>query len=181
MVQDIYKAPRHTPPHLFRPNAHYILTAATYHKNLYFHTPDRKSILLQTLLSEGERTGWRFEAWAILPNHYHFIAQAPNDAATLSKLLQAVHSKTAIALNRLDHTPGRKVWYQYWDTCIADDNAYHARLKYVHENLAKHGLTQDAFTYPWCSMHWFQETAQSEHRKQVLESTPDALNIPDNF
>lgn len=181
MIQDEYKLPRHAPAHLFRSNAHYIVTAATHQKRPYLDNPSRKSILLETLLTEGERLAWRFEAWAILPNHYHFVAQAPDNARTLSKLLQAVHSKTAIALNRLDHTPGRKVWYQYWDTCITDDGAHHARLRYVHENPAKHGLVDDASTYPWCSMRSFLDNTTAEFRDQVLASTAQAPNIPDDF
>ena len=181
MSSDIYKPSRHAPPHLFRPNAHYIVTAATHEKEPYFNTPDKRTLLLRTLIAEGEKDGWLLEAWAVLPNHYHFVAQSPDDSATLSKLIQAVHSKTAIALNRLDQTPGRKIWYQYWDTCIADDHAHRARLHYVHENPVKHGLTEDASTYVWCSMRWFQETAEDEYRHQILTATLKSGSIPDDF
>ena len=181
MANDIYKPSSHAPPHLFRPNSHYIVTAGTLGKRPFFNTGEKRTLLLNTLISEGEDHNWRLEAWAILPNHYHFVAQSPQDSTTLSKLIQAVHSKTAIALNRLDKTPGRKIWYQYWDTCITDAKAYGSRLKYVHENPVKHGLVQDAAKYPWCSMCWFQETADAEFRDQILNSTTNAVNIPDTF
>ncbi|MCH7910698.1 MAG: transposase [Candidatus Hydrogenedentes bacterium] len=181
MANDIYKPSNHAPPHLFRPNSHYIVTAGTLGKRPFFNTGEKRTLLLNTLISEGEDRNWRLEAWAILPNHYHFVAQSPQDSTTLSKLIQAVHSKTAIALNRLDKTPGRKIWYQYWDTCIVDDNAHHTRLKYVHENPAKHGLVDDPSAYPWCSMRWFLDNATNEFRSRVLASTTQAPNIPDDF
>ncbi len=62
------------------------------------------------LLTIADRHGRRLEAWAVFPNHYHFIAASPSDPASLKSFLRELHSRTAIALNRKD-CPSRKVWH----------------------------------------------------------------------
>ena len=73
----VYRVWPHAPAHLFAPGAVYIVTAGVYQKALLFNTPEKRDFLLQTLFDEAQRWGWSLQAWAILSNHYHFVAQAP--------------------------------------------------------------------------------------------------------
>ena len=66
-------------------------------------------MLQNALLTIAAKYEWRLQAWAILPNHYHFIAAAPADAETLTPLNRELHSRTAVALNRHHAKVGRKV------------------------------------------------------------------------
>ncbi len=175
-----YVAWPHRPAHLFVPDAMYSLSAGTMRRQTFIDTPAKKSFLLETLFAYGLRFGWCFEAWAVLDNHYHFVAQAPEDAGSLRRLLQAVHSFSAREFNRLDGTPGRRVWYQYWDTCITGERSYRARLKYVHENPEKHGVINDAAAYPWCSMWWFLETDDAD-ADRILGTATDRVTLYDDF
>ncbi len=112
-MADIYKTYQHNPPHYFVPNAMYIVTGAILY-NQHFLTDDkRKSLVCDILLEIASRWGWELEAWAVLENHYHFIARAPENALTLEKLIRQFHSRSAVELNRLGKTLGRKVWYNY--------------------------------------------------------------------
>ena len=99
--------------------------------------------------------GWELQAWAILRNHYYFVATAPSvergGPTTLSRLLGKLHMLSAKELNRQDGTPGRRVWAQYWDSHITFQTSHLARLRYVHENAVHHGLASMATTYRWCS------------------------------
>ena len=63
---------------------------------------------------------------------------------SLRDLVREIHSRTAIALNRHDATPGRKVWHNFWDTRLTHERSYFARLNYVHQNPVKHGLVTAA-------------------------------------
>ena len=101
---DIYKIYPHNPPHYFAPNAMYIVTGAILDKQHLLSGDKRKVFFLQTLFERSELLGWNLEAWAILNNHYHFIAQAPEDSTTLVKLIRQIHSITAIQINRQDGT-----------------------------------------------------------------------------
>jgi putative transposase len=172
---------RHSPIHYFVPGAAYIVTAGTYTKARLFDSPDRKSLVLSTLFEEADKRGWRLEAWAVMANHYHFVARAPEDARTLTRLIQALHARTAGAVNRLDNTPNRRVWFQYWDTCLTHESSYHARLHYVHQNPVKHGLVERAEDYPWCSMGWLLNEAEKERRETILDARCDRISIIDDF
>ena len=71
-------------------------------------------------------------------------------------MLGTLHTKLGTWVNRLDDTPGRQVWHNYWETRIDLQRAYFARLSYTHQNAVRHGLVQRAADYPWCSAAWLE-------------------------
>jgi len=171
----------HSPTHRFVAGEAYIVTAGTYLKQHYFRSPERRTFLMGTLLEQAAQFDWSFQAWAVFSNHYHFVALAPEDADTLVPMLRAVHSKTARYANEADGLPGRKIWYQYRDTCLTNDKSYYARLNYVHHNPERHGLVRSAEDYRWCSMGWFLREAEPNFRKMVLSFKYDRISIDDDF
>lgn len=88
---------------------------------------------------------------------------------------------TAKQLNLWDRTPGRKVWFQYWDTHITFEPSYLARLNYIHQNPVKHGIVRSAEDYAWCSAAWFAENASPAFVKTVAGFKTDRLGIVDDF
>ena len=182
-MEDIYKTYLHNPPHYFVPNAIYMVTGSLLHNKHLLTDNKRKSLICEILFERAERWGWELEAWVVLENHYHFIARAPENALTLAKLMQQFHSKSAVELNKLDKTLGRKVWFNYWDTCITHETSYYARLHYVHLNPAKHGLVgaKRAEDYPFCSYRWFLEKADDDFRELVNNQPIDRVDVFDDF
>ena len=177
----VYQKWSHAPSHLFVSKAMYIITAGTYRKAMLSDSADKRDILLHALFEEAERWGWRLQAWAVMPNHYHFVAQAPENIEILKRMITSLHSKTAIRVNKMDGVPGRKVWFQYWDTCLTYERSYLARLHYVHHNPVKHGLVKNAEYYPWCSMAWFAREAGPEFRQTLLSFPCDDVTVEDSF
>jgi putative transposase len=171
----------HRPPHLFVPNVIYIVTASTLHKEQYFRSPERLRMLNNTLFNVAEQCCWVLEAWALFPNHYHFVARSPAEGQSLKDLLQRLHSVTAREVNRLDGTPGRCVWFQYWDTCLTYEKSYYPRLNYVHNNPVKHGIVTVAEQYPFCSAGWFRAQAEPQFRRKVESFRYYRIAIPDDF
>ena len=180
-MEDIFKTYPHNPPHYFVPNALYIVTGAVLHNEHLLKSDKHKLLVLGILLERARHWGWDLEAWAILENHYHFIARAPENALTLEKLIRQFHSKSAVELNKLDKTLGRKVWYNYWDTCITLEKSYYARLNYVHLNPVKHGLIEAAEDYPFCSYRWFLDNADESFQNTVLNQAIDRVDVFDDF
>lgn len=180
-MDDIYKTYPHNPPHYFVSNAVYMVTGAILHKHHLLSEDRRKEFFLKTLFEKAKLFGWNLEAWAVLHNHYHFIGQAPQDSTTLTKLLQQVHSITAIQINRWDNVRGRQVWQNYWDTCITYEKSYLARLRYVPENPVKHGLAENAMDYPFCSFRWFIERGDDDLIEQVVNQPMNKVNVFDDF
>jgi putative transposase len=171
----------HSPAHRLSEAGAYMVTAGTHHKQRLFDSPEKLTFLHDTLLQLAGQHGWPLQAWAVLSNHYHFIALAPADPNSLRAFLQALHSLTAREVNRVDRTPGRKVWFQYWDSQITHEHSYLARLNYVHRNAAHHGLVTDPIAYQWCSAAWFERTAERAFYKTVWAFPCDQLNVLDDY
>ena len=170
----------HAPAHRTQRAGAYMVTSGTYQKTPIFHSPERLTFLCNSLFDLAEAYGWQLQAWAVFSNHYHFISNC-STPQNLKKLIRHLHSSTAIAVNDEDKTPGRKVWFQYWESHITFHRSYLARLNYVYQNPVKHGLVRDASAYQWCSAGWFQRKADRSFFKTVRSFPCDKLDIPDDF
>src|SRR5438874_10274460 len=103
----------HGPAHcLFDPGL-YIVTASTYRKLPHLNSPLRLDFFQDCLFKCASEFGWNFRAWAVLANHYHFIAASPPDPRTLRKFLGKLHMQTAKQLNHWDNTPGEKCGFNF--------------------------------------------------------------------
>ncbi|MBM3334302.1 transposase [Candidatus Sumerlaeota bacterium] len=177
----VYEQWVRSPARLFVPEATYFLTAATCGKEKYFHTAERLSFLLNELMVQAEVFGWQLQAWAVMQNHYHFVAVAMENPASLEQMIQELHSLTAEAVNAEDNTDGRGVWCKYEHACLRNEKSYLARLHFVHTNPVKHGLISAAEDYRWCSMRWFLSKADSRLRQTVLSSPCDRISVDADF
>ncbi|CAG0929245.1 partial REP-associated tyrosine transposase, partial [Planctomycetaceae bacterium] len=149
----------HAPTHKLAGSGTFMVTAGTYRKQKLFKDGPLLRMLHRALLTIAAKHEWQLEAWAVFPNHYHFIGHSPEAADSLVAFLGELHSRTAIALNRELGTPGRKVWHNYWESRLTFEKSYFARLHYVHSNPVQHGLVAVANQYSCCSAAWFERTA----------------------
>ena len=137
------------------------MTASNYQKKFFFEQNDELDALCGGLLKYALKHGWQLQAWAVFPNHYHFVAISPEEGAeNLSSFLRELHSRSARWLNGRQGTKGRKVWHNYRETSLTYEKSYYARLNYVHQNAVKHGLVPVANQYQWCSASWFERAAK---------------------
>ena len=146
-----YKQSGHVPGHAMIPGAIYMVTAGTHQKRQIFNTPEKLELLQAVIQERCRNSGWELQAWVILNNHYHFIAQAPPDEANIAGLMKSIHSKSAVLVNRMDGITGRRIWYNYWNTCIRTEDEYWDCIRYVLVNPERHGIVEDYRTYPFSS------------------------------
>ncbi|MCL4824919.1 MAG: transposase, partial [Anaerolineales bacterium] len=165
----------------FVSNAIYMVTGAVLYKQSLLNTDEKLANFCETLLERSKILGWELDAWFVMQHHYHFIGRSPKDARSLKSLIQAVHSINAKFVNRIDGTPGRKVWYNYWDSCIQSEKSYRAHLNYVIMNPVKHGLVQHPAEYQFSSYRWFYQNVEPDFRELVLNESTDDENILDDF
>ncbi|HVM61607.1 MAG TPA: transposase [Verrucomicrobiae bacterium] len=158
-----------------------MVTAGTYGKAHFFKGDDRLDLLESSLLRLAKQYDWQLEAWGIFTNHYHFVGRSPSDPETLTKFLRHLHADSARAVNKLDGTPSRKVWHNFWDTRLTFERSYLARLNYVHHNAVHHGLVSAANQYRWCSAAWFERTCPPATVKTIFSLKIDQLKVPDDF
>lgn len=133
------------------------------------------------LFAVTDEFGWGLRAWAVLSNHYHFVASSPPDPKNLRRMLGKLHMLTAKELNIRDNAPGRKVWFQFRETHLTIETSYLARLKYVHFNPQHHGVVKRATDYHWCSASWFMRSASPAFIKTIESFKIDKLNVDDDF
>jgi len=171
----------HSPPHRFFEAGTYMVTGATLYKKQFFDTPEKLTLLQNILLQTLQEFGWQPQAWAVMANHYHFIAYCQDTPQSLPAALNKVHSCSSRELNGLDGMQNRRVWYQYWDTHLTYRTSYFARLRYVHENAVHHGLVNEATRYDWCSAGWLEQRADPAYRKMLQSFPIDNVNVYDDF
>lgn len=123
----------------------------------------------------------KVQAWAVMINHYHLIAFNAAAPETLRKAIAKVHGVSARALNRADGSPGRRVWFQSWESKLDYHESYFARLHYVHENPVHHGVVATSSEYDWCSASWLEQNADPAYRKMLYTFKIDRLNVFDDF
>ena len=156
-----------------------MVTAGTYKKLPYLNSPERLDLFLKSLFEYAEEFQWSLRAWAVLSNHYHFLAASPPDPKSLRRFLSKLHMKTAKEINRQDNKPGRKVWYKFRESRITFEKSYLARLHYVHYNPAKHGVIPLAENYKWCSASWFKNNAPTAFVATVKDFRTNQLDMSD--
>ena len=169
----------HAPSKIVKGPGIYIITAGTYHKQHHFMGSDRLKVLEATLFETALETGWELQAWALFSNHYHLVGFCQNDDG-VRLLTSKLHGATSQYLNKLEHAPGRKVWYRCRDTKLTHEKSYLARLNYVHNNSRKH-LNIPPEDFPFCSMHWFKTNADRSFYETVMSFPSDDISIDDDF
>jgi putative transposase len=171
----------HAPVHLLLERGTFMVTAATYKKQHFFTPPARLQHLHDALLENAAAFGWELQAWAVFPNHYHFVGVSPENPACLRNFLGKLHACTARDINHADGTPGRKVWHQFRDTRLTYERSYFARLHYVHANAVHHGLVRNPARYEWCSAARFECEAPAAFRTMVYSIPLDRVSVVDDF
>ena len=171
----------HAPVHRLSENGVYIVTAGTLYKHHFFSTDTKRDLLERLVLSLAKQQGWQLEAWAVLANHYHFVARGDVHSTNLRSLIGDLHYDSACALNEMDGQPGRNVWYNFWDTRLTHQYSYMARLAYVHRNPVRHGLVPMANQYRWCSARWLERVASPAQVKTIYSFKIDRVNVVDDF
>jgi len=125
------------PPHIYANNACYFVTASTAHHQKLFDTLPKRTLLHNTLKTATEDYDIQLYAWVILVDHYHLLLKT-GETIPLYKFIKRLHGESAIQLNKIDRTPGRKVWYQYWDRFPRNEKDFWGYFNYIHINPIKH-------------------------------------------
>ena len=140
-------APHHHPPHLFKNNSIYFITARTIDKNLHFNTNKKKILFCLCLKAGLQNFDIKIYAWVLLSNHYHLLIKI-NKKESLSKFINYLNGKSSYELNKSENISGRKIWYQYFDRIIRSEKDFWTRFNYIHNNPIKHGYIKNPDKLP---------------------------------
>jgi putative transposase len=174
-----YKEYPHNPPHLFRNNTKYFITASTYKKIPYFKTDKAKEKLIDSLFKEFSRYNWLIEDWVVLDNHYHLMNYSKDNADKLGDIMREIHKFTSIWIkkNNAQAQLAEKIWYNYWDTCISYESSYFSRINYIWFNPVKHGYVDDPINWKFGS-YYLRFKDNPENIKEIVSKYPcDKLDL----
>ncbi|HBC88575.1 MAG TPA: hypothetical protein DCZ94_16635 [Lentisphaeria bacterium] len=171
----------HSPVHRLSERGAYMVTSGTYHRELLLNSHRKLTFFQDCLFDISKEFGWNLQAWAVMGNHFHFIASSPENPGNLRTFISKLHTLTSKKFNEMDNSQGRRVWYQYYDSHITYPQSYFARLKYVHNNPAHHGIVPVSEEYDWCSAAWFKRTSDKSFAGTVESFKTDNLNVYDDF
>jgi putative transposase len=129
------------PPHIYKDDTCYFITASIVHRQGLLDTDPKRTLVRDVLKEAIKDYGIRLYAWVILVDHYHLLLKT-SDVAPIYRFIKRLHGDSAIQLNKLDNTPGRQVWYQYWDRFPRDERDFWACFNYIHINPIKHGYVR---------------------------------------
>jgi putative transposase len=115
----------------------------------------------------------------ILPDHYHTVLRV-RASGTIPQLLLDLHRRSAAHFNREDDTPGRQVWYSYWDRCLWTEGDFWSRVNYIHRNPVKHGYVSAPEDWPHSSWRLFAELASESDTGQGIHRFPAPRQLPND-
>jgi putative transposase len=145
--------PLHGPPHPYRQGGCYLLTAANYEHAPIMQSTDRRTDFEARLYKELSDVQAAIFAWVVLLNHYHVLVGIAA-LEQVSRAIQRLHGITAREWNLSDGLTGkRRVWYQYSDRMIRNDQHFFRALNYIHYNPVHHGYVDSPYDWPWSSVH----------------------------
>lgn len=96
-------------------------------------------------------------AWAVLPNHYHFLACFEN-FDSVPGMMKKLHNGTSFEWNRADGLTGqRRIWYHYADRLMHNENQMAQVFNYIHYNPVKHGYVESPYDWVWSSLSLYEQ------------------------
>jgi putative transposase len=154
-----YKIYPHNPPHLLIDGAKYWVTGSAYRHRPLFREHATKSKMLEVLQKTAEKLGWRIDDWVILNDHYYLMLESPDYTVkgsgpkTIADFMNNFHRFTALWIRKNNNSfkNVKRIFNNYWDTCITYERSYFARINYLYFNPVKHGYVDHPAKYPFGS------------------------------
>jgi putative transposase len=164
--------PPHAPPHPFRQEGCYLITAAAFEHANVMSDPARRSEFERDLLVTLASVGAGIDGWVVLPNHYHILSNV-RSLDIVSNELKLLHGSTSRKWNLEDGLTGkRRVWYKFADRAIRDEAHYFRVLNYIHYNPVKHLYAEDVYAWPWSSLFLYYEEKGRDWLREIWQAHP---------
>jgi putative transposase len=161
----------HHPPHWHVDDCWYFITASTYKRCKAFESAEVKAFAIDKLLTLATEFGCGVAAWVILDEHLHILVHLPK-GNLLTLFLQRWHGAIAHYANTRDNTRGRRVFQNFWDTCMRSERDFWTRFNYIHANPVKHGYTSRMSEYPHSSFNQHRQSFGDVWMRDVLARYP---------
>jgi putative transposase len=132
-------------PHYHRyylPNHPVFITCVTHDREKLFSAGDNIDLLWQIVHQTKERIPFNLAAYVILPDHFHWLLELPEEQPNFSTVIRQIKWKFTIEYRKFrDVAPGFSPWQKrFWDHVIRDETDLETHVDYIHWNPLRHGL-----------------------------------------
>jgi putative transposase len=149
------------------PGFHYVVTAVTAHRISLFWSFEFAVIVARELHQLQRDNCCQMIAWVIMPDHLHALVVL--DRMPLSRLMQRLKGRTAMAINRRRNSRDR-VWQRgFHDHALRREESIVVAARYVVTNPLRAGLVRRLGEYSF----WDQSLVEMPG-----ESSREAVSIP---
>jgi len=93
------------------------------------------------------RFSWACDAYCLMPNHFHFIVDAPLER--ISRGMQRLNGRWAEQFNACYGRTGHLFGERFAARVVGDEEHYEAAARYVLDNPVRAGLCERAEDWPW--------------------------------
>jgi len=133
------------------PDAAYFLTMATAQRDPWFSTPTDQELALRVMGRIRDRFKLKFMAWAILPDHIHWLISPGQE--DYSKIVFAFKRGVGAEFKKISLlSEGGRIWqHRFWEHTIMDDSDYQQCVEYIHYNPVKHSLVKAPMDWQYSS------------------------------
>ncbi|OGD65524.1 hypothetical protein A2215_02625 [Candidatus Berkelbacteria bacterium RIFOXYA2_FULL_43_10] len=137
------------PKHRIDNPGYYFITSRTIDGQWFLQPEKYKTILFEIIKEKSEKFCFPLIAYAILNNHYHLIIDV-KEPKEFIKFISQINGASSRAINLADYVYDRKIWWNYYEHFIRNEEDFFKHLNYIHQNPIKHGSAKD-FGYKFSS------------------------------
>ncbi len=122
------------------PNSLVFITCVTYERLPLLKGQPALGIFWQTLRNVQEIHPFHLLAYVILPDHFHWIMQLPEDQPNFSTVMQSIKWNFTFNYKKTcTNPPAKHLWQKrFWDHIIRDEKDLERHIDYIHWNPVKH-------------------------------------------
>ncbi|RMR13342.1 REP-associated tyrosine transposase [Pseudomonas syringae group genomosp. 3] len=130
----------------------YLVTAKTFERNPVFSDWRMGRLLVDELRQVQERQLANSLAWVVMPDHIHWLLQL--NSHSLSRIVQRVKSKSAIAINKAKGCSGPFWQSGFHDINVRSEDSLVGFARYIVANPVRAGLVKSVRDYPLWDAVW---------------------------
>ena len=161
---------KHQPVHIYVPNQYYFVTSHTYQQKKL--SDKMKGILLNVIQFTSVEKEFFIIAYVILDNHYHIIIKI-GTSFSLKVIMKLINGRSSYLFKKHGYKKSKnKIWQNYWDYCIRNEDDLCTHLNYIHYNPIKHGYAKKISEYLYSSFNLYYLVKGKEYIIDIFKKYP---------
>lgn len=127
---------------------HHVCQRGNHGQSVFYGDSDYQRYLLW-MGDIARREGLKIWAYCLMTNHIHLVV-VPERRESLAATLQCLQTRHAQRINAEQGWEGH-LWHARYFSCVLDERALAAAVRYVERNPVRAGMVREAPDYPWSS------------------------------